>query len=125
MPSSVLVGGIRMSVITTFGRCSSTARRSEPRSGQYSRTSTSSPSRSRRAARDEADTVVAHRETHRLPIAPEPQRGGRLVSAVLGDVLERFEAAVVDRGLAVLRQPPDILEIDAERHRGPTRDLAE
>jgi len=35
-----------MSVITTFGRCRSTARRSEPRSGQYSRTSTSSPSRS-------------------------------------------------------------------------------
>ena len=44
---------------------------------------------------------------------------------MLGDVLERFETAVVDGGLTVLGESPDVLEIDGQRHSRSPRDLAE
>ena len=52
-------------------------------------------------------------------------RASDVFAGVLGDVLQRLEAAVVDGGLAVLGQPPDVLEVEGERDDGAPRDLAE
>src|SRR5436190_993585 len=56
---------------------------------------------------------------------PEPQRGNGVLSGMLGDVLEPFEAAVVDGGLAILGEASYIVEFDGERHARAPRDLAE
>ena len=75
-------------------------------------------------ARDEAEAVVADGEAHGVPVPPEAEQGLGVVSRVLRDVLERLEAAVVDGGLTILGESPDVREIDGERHGGSPRDLA-
>src|SRR5207248_813968 len=128
MPSSVLVGGIRMSVITTSGSCVSTARRSDPRSEQYSRTSTSCfscssalriPSRIRYASsattRRNPPPSAAGPDAQDTPDVRDPARGrhGRPACCILE---ARDEPPVrEERRIDAVRHRPQVVQRVVER----------
>src|SRR5215472_5230125 len=66
----------------------------------------------------EARSVVAYSEQQTAGLLPEPDRHCRL-RGVLGGVLQRLQAAEIDRGLNVGRVPADASRGDDDRERAP------
>ena len=64
IPSSVCVGGMRMSTIATSGACASTAASSSSGSAAWATTSMSSPRRKRRDALAQQAAVVGDHDPH-------------------------------------------------------------
>jgi DNA-binding NarL/FixJ family response regulator len=60
---------------------------------------------------------VGHLERHRVVVAEDPDAGSRAWTGVLGGVLERFGAAVVDRQLQRGRELARQLHVDSRRMR--------
>ena len=62
---------------------------------------------------------------HRAPLPPELQRRLGVVPGVLGDVLQRLEAAVVDGSLAILGEAANVLDLRRDRHGRPASRVVE